>query len=71
MKDKNKIEIYKQLKEMYPNITDALLILITESNLNLIAGINEDITFPIELFDNSNIKNTDNDFNYEWKILNI
>lgn len=66
MKKKNK-QLYKELKELYPNISDSLLKLVTEPHLNLIAGINEEIYLPIKLLSDSKIKDN-NDFDYSWKI---
>lgn len=69
-KEKNdliKIEIYKFLKEQYPNLKDTTLMLIIESSLNLIAGVNEEITFPIETLSNYKIYDKDN-FDYKWNI---
>lgn len=66
MKKKNK-QLYKELKELYPNISDSLLKLVIGSRLNLIAGINEEIYLPIKLLCDSKIKDN-NDFDYSWKI---
>lgn len=69
-KEKNdlvKLEIYKFLKKQYPNLKDKTLMLIIESSLDLIAGVNEEITFPIETLSNHKI-NDNNDFDYKWNI---
>lgn len=65
MKKKNK-QLYKELKELYPNVSDSLLKLVIGSHLNLIAGINEEIYLPIKLLSDSKIKDN-NDFDYSWK----
>lgn len=69
-KEKNdliKLEIYKFLKEQYPNLKDTTLMLIIESSLNLIAEVNEEITFPIETLSNYKTYDKDN-FDYKWNI---
>lgn len=49
MKDEKKKVIYERLRQLYPNLEEKTLILITESSLDLLAWENAEINFPLEL----------------------
>jgi hypothetical protein len=48
MEDQKKIEFYKYLKELYPNLKDTTIMLILESSLEVIHAENSEINFPLD-----------------------
>jgi hypothetical protein len=48
MEDQKKIEFYKYLKELYPNLKDTTIMLILEISLEVIHAENSEINFPLD-----------------------
>lgn len=68
MEDQKKIEFYRYLKELYPNLKDTTIMLIVESSLEIIHMENGEINFPLDYFlmpsDGCTIDNKE----YNWSI---
>lgn len=66
MEDQKKIEFYRYLKELYPNLKDTTLMLILEDSLELINMENGEINFPLEFLELP--VECANDRKYNWNI---
>lgn len=68
MEDQKKIEFYRYLKELFPNLTDTTIMLVVESSLEIIYMENGEINFPLDNFlmpsDGCTIDNNE----YNWSI---
>lgn len=68
MEDQKKIEFYRYLKELFPNLTDTTIMLVVESSLEIIHMENGKINFPLDNFlmpsDGCTIDNNE----YNWSI---
>lgn len=51
MENQKKIEFYKYLKELFPNLKDTTIMLILEDSLKLISMENGEINFPLEFLE--------------------
>lgn len=69
MEDQKKIEFYRYLKELYPNLKDTTIMLIVESSLEIIHMENGEINFPLEFLESS--IECANDKKYNWNISTI
>ena len=69
MEDQKKIEFYKYLKELFPNLKDTTLMLIVEDSLKLIDMENGKLNFPLEFLEPT-VECTD-DRKYNWDISTI
>lgn len=66
MEDQKKIEFYKYLKELFPNLKDTTIMLIVEDSLELISMENGEINFPLEFLELP--VECVNDKKYNWNI---
>lgn len=66
MEDQKKIEFYRYLKELFPNLKDTTLMLILEDSLELINMENGEINFPLEFLELP--AEYENDKKYNWNI---
>lgn len=69
MENQKKIEFYKYLRELFPNIKDTTLMLIVEDSLELINMENSEINFPLEFLELP--VEYANDRKYNWNISTI
>lgn len=69
MENQKKIEFYKHLRELFPNIKDTTLMLIVEDSLELINMENSEINFPLEFLELP--VECANDRKYNWNISTI
>lgn len=69
MENQKKIEFYKYLRELFPNIKDTTLMLIVEDSLELINMENSEINFPLEFLEQP--VECANDRKYNWNISTI
>lgn len=69
MENQKKIEFYKYLRELFPNIKDTTLMLIVEDSLELINMENSEINFPLEFLELP--VECANDRKYNWNISTI
>jgi hypothetical protein len=66
MENQKKIEFYKYLKELFPNLKDTTIMLILEDSLKLISMENGEINFPLEFLELP--VEYANDKKYNWNI---
>lgn len=66
MENQKKIEFYKYLKELFPNLKDTTIMLILEDSLELISMENSKINFPLEFLELP--VEYENDKKYNWNI---
>ena len=68
MEDQMKIEFYRYLKELYPNLKDTTIMLIVESSLEIIHMENGEINFPLDIFSMPSDGCTIDNKEYNWSI---
>lgn len=67
MENQKKIEFYKYLKKLFPNLKDTTLMLIVEDSIELINKENGKIDFPLDILElpTQNVMNRE----YDWKVI--
>lgn len=66
MENQKKIEFYKYLKELFPNLKDTTLMLIVEDSIELINKENDEIDFPLDILELPTQDAMDK--KYDWKV---
>lgn len=68
MENQKKIEFYKYLKELFPNLKDTTIMLILEDSLEIIHMENGEINFPLDIFSMPSDGCTIDNKEYNWSI---